>query len=260
MDFSNILFRASSVGHLMTEPRSKADKEAGNLSESAKTHLIDIYVSNKYGRNSDVNSKYISKGLMVEEDSITLYSRYKKIYYKKNEERLSNDIICGTPDMYVGKSIKLASHVIDVKSSWDIYTFMRVLSKDVNDLYYWQLQSYMLLTGARTATLAYCLIDTPLVLIEDEKRKLMWKMGVASSENKEYQQACEELEHLMSYADIDINEKVIEFHFERNQDDIKLMYKKAQKAREWLNTFESTRFPSIFLAEHDSSVNATIIS
>lgn len=238
MDISKTLIRCSSLGHIMTEPRNKADKEAGNLSETAKTHLIDIYVSEKYGRKTDLQNKYIKKGLLVEEDSITLYSRIKGWFFKKNEYYLSNKYIKGTPDLYIGSTIQKAKHIIDIKSSWDIFTFFRNKIKDVNDLYYWQMQGYMYLTGAKTASLAYCLIDTPAVLVEDEKRKLMWKMGVATSENSEFKEACNELERLMIYDDIPINERLIEFKINRNNEDIKKIKLKVRKSREFLKTLQ----------------------
>lgn len=238
MNFSNTLFRCSSIGHLMTEPKSKSDKDAGNLSEGAKTHLIDIYVSNKYGRQSDVQNKYITKGLLVEEESITLYSRYKKQYFKKNERHLSNDFIKGTPDLFTGLEISEADTIIDVKSSWDIFTFFRVKTKSINSLYWWQLQGYMALTGARSATLAYCLVNIPDVLIADEKRKLMWKMGCATDESPEFKEACEELDKLLRYDDIPLNEKVIEFNVERDDDAIESLYSKIEKARNYLNSID----------------------
>ena len=113
MDFSKILFRASGCGHLMTEPKSKADKDAGSLSEGAKTHLIDVYVANKYGRQDEINSKYIEKGLMVEEDGITHYSRVKKRFFKKNIDHLSNEFIKGTPDLFDGDDIRHAEIITD---------------------------------------------------------------------------------------------------------------------------------------------------
>ena len=64
----------------MTEPKLKADKEAGNLSETSKSYLVEVYIKEMYDREADINSKYIAKGLMVEEDSITLYSRVKKSF------------------------------------------------------------------------------------------------------------------------------------------------------------------------------------
>lgn len=234
----DILFRCSSLGHLMTEPQNKADKEAGNLSESAKTHLVDVFVRNKYGRQTDITNKFIEKGLMVEEDSITLYSRVKKKFFRKNEEHLQNEFIKGTPDIYLGESIQTATHVVDVKSSWDIFTFFRAKVKKVNPLYYWQLQGYMALTGAKTATLAYCLIDTPECFINDEKRKLFYKMGVVSEDNEIYQEGCKHLELAMTYEDIPMDEKIIEFHIERNDEDLARLYSRVSKGRQYMALLE----------------------
>lgn len=258
MNFDNTLFRASSAWYLMVPPKNKADKEAGNLSESAKTHLIDVYVSNKYSRNTDIHNKYIQKGLMVEEDSITIYSRVKKTFYKKNEEHLKNDFIMGTPDLYFGNSINEASHIIDIKSSYDIFTFFRNLTKGVIDLYYWQLQCYMALSGAQSSTLAYVLTDTPEVIINDEKRRLMWKMGVATEENTDFIEACAELDRLLTYPDIPLSDRVIEFEVNRNDEDICRLYDRIVKARGFLNELENTLHPAM-IASYDNSVNATII-
>lgn len=239
MDFSNTLFRCSSLGHLMTEPRNKGDREAGNLSETAKTNLIDVYVSNRYGRNTDIQNKYIQKGLLVEEDSITLYSRVTKTFHKKNEMPLNNDFIKGTPDLYRGESINKADHIIDIKSSYDIFTFFRNYNSDLNSLYYWQVQGYMDLTGASSASVAYCLVDTPDQIINDEKRRLLWKMGVATEDNEDFKQASAELDRLLTYSDIPLNERLIEFYVERDQDKIELMHRKVEKAREYLNNMEA---------------------
>lgn len=74
----NILFHASSSGNLMVEPREKAAKERGDLSETTKKFLIEVFVENKYGREKEISNKYIEKGLKVEQDAITLYSRHTK--------------------------------------------------------------------------------------------------------------------------------------------------------------------------------------
>jgi len=228
---NNILFRSSSNGLLMTEPRSKSEL----ISETTKGHLIDVFVSNKYGREDDIQNKYITKGLEVEEDSITLFSRHTKTFYKKNEERIYNEFVAGTPDLYEGDGIKSASMVIDIKSSWDIFTFFRNTPEKLNKLYYWQLQSYMWLTGAKSAKLVYCLTDTPLPMIEDEKRRLMWKMGVATSENPDYLEACEKLEKNLLYPDIPIKERVKVFDIERNDVDIERLKQRVIQCREWMN-------------------------
>ena len=238
MDFSKVLFRCSSIGNLMTEAKTKEDKQAGKLSETSKTYLVDIYVSNKYGRNNEFSNKYVEKGLMVEDDSITLYSRIKKDFFKKNEDMLSNQYLKGTPDLYIGETIQEAEKIIDIKSSWDIYTFFRTISKALNKTYYWQMQGYMALTGAKSATLAYCLIDTPEVLINDEKRRMMYKMGVATEVNELYLEACKLIDYNMTYDDIPLKNRLLEYHIDRNDEDIDLMYYKITKAREYLQELE----------------------
>jgi hypothetical protein len=260
MDFSNTLFRASGIGHLMAEPKSAADKKAGNLSEGAKTHLIDVYVQNKYGRKTDISNKYIEKGLQVEEDAITLFSRVKKRFFKKNELHMHNQYLKGTPDLFEGLEISIAEEIIDIKSSWDIYTFFRVHTKDINSLYWYQLQAYMALTGAKKATLAYCLVNTPELMLMDEKRRLFYKMNAGTEENADYIKAAEELEKSMIYDDIPLNERVIEFNIERDDAEIENMYAKITKARKYLNELDRKLSPSVLLAEFDSSVKATIIS
>ena len=209
----------------MTKPKGKND----TLSESCKTHLVDLFVSAKYGRNTDVVTRYTTKGLMVEEDSLTLYSRFKKEFYMKNELRLSNDFITGCPDIIIRDIVK------DIKSSWDIYTFFRVHGKKLKQLYYWQMQGYMALTGAKYGVLAYCLIDTPDVLVQDEKRRLQYKMGVIDDQNKTFEAACEDLEKLMKYDDIPLHERVYEMPIERNDADIDRIYEQVKECRKYMN-------------------------
>ncbi len=283
----NILFRCSSLGHLMVEPKEKSpmqkysdaadnhaklqgeyslilnkqtksannklaailrasqlvnqlELEKGNphLSETTITHLIDKYISVKYGRRNDIQSRYTIKGLQVEEHSLTLYARYKKAFdypIRKNEETLSNKFISGTPDHFRGKIITEATHITDIKSSWDIYTYYRTRFKKLNPMYYWQLQGYMALTGAKTSTLAYCLVDTPDQLINDEKRKLLWKMGVLTDQDPDYLEACIEIEKAMLFSDIPINERVYEIDIARNDEDIERLYNRIKQCREYMN-------------------------
>lgn len=214
----------------MTSPRNKGEK----LSETCKTHLVDVFVSYKYKRKTDIHNKYVEKGLMVEEDSITLFSRATKTFFKKNEEHLSNEFIKGTPDLFQGSEIKKAEKIIDIKSSWDIFTFFRTAEKEINMNYYWQLQGYMALTGAPVATLAYCLVNTPDTIMSDEKRKLQWRMGIID-DTPDFIEACKEIDKLSIYDDIPINERIYTLDIERNDSDIERLYEKIKECRIYMN-------------------------
>lgn len=211
-------------------------KDNVELSESTKTHLVDKYISAKYNRDSQLINKYIAKGLSVEEDSITLLSRVEKVYHKKNESTLSNEFISGTPDLFVGESIDKADVIIDIKSSWDIYTFFRTKYDTLNKMYYWQLQGYMALTGAKKAKLVYCLVNTPEPLIYSELNKLKWQMGVINPETDDnFTNASEVRESELRYDDIPLDERYFKIEIERNDADIDRLYQRIKDCRDYMN-------------------------
>ena len=152
-----ILFRCSKLGALMTEPKTKSEIMF-NLSETCKTYLREVFINRKYGRYKDFTSDAIKKGLETEEAALTLFSIQKLRQFNKNEENLTNEFISGTPDSYEGETIQTATHIIDIKSAWDLFTFHASKEEKVNKDYYWQMQGYMWLTGAIKAT--FCLLYT----------------------------------------------------------------------------------------------------
>jgi hypothetical protein len=234
MNWNETLIRASSVGYLMTEPVNKADKEAGVLSKTAQKHLIEVYIAEKYGRKRDIQTKQMKKGVEAEQDSIDLLSMYLKLPFSKNEERFKNDFITGLPDIINGDTI------IDIKSSYDLWTFLGNIPDKLDNLYYWQMQSYMWLTGTRSATIAYCLVNTPENIIEQEKYYLLKKMDVISEESPEFIKEAMKLEFNMTFDDISINERILTFNVNRSEDDILRIENKVLKARTFLQELEQT--------------------
>jgi len=226
--FSDYKFHPSSLGLIMTDSKLKGEP----LGETAKAHLMECYVSRKYGRRKDVTNAYIEKGLMAEEDSMDLYTLVKDQLFVKNKETIENSYFIGTPDIIVGES----EIVIDLKTSWDIFTFFSVMHKPMNKNYYWQLQAYMDLTGAQKAKLVYCLVNTPFKLIEDQKKKLMWTMGVIDPDTDEaYQKACEMVDKNSIYDDIPMEERYIEFEIDRDQEAIDKAHARVEFCRNFLN-------------------------
>jgi hypothetical protein len=218
----------------MTEPQLKADKEAGLLSKTAQRHLLDIYISEKYGRKKDIQTKQMKKGVAVEQDSINLLSKYMETPFEKNEERLSNAYITGLPDI-INENM-----VIDIKSSYDLWTFLGNLPDKLDSLYYWQLMSYMWLTNAEVGYIAYCLSNTPDNIIEQEKYYLLKNMDVVSEESPEYVKEAMKIEFNMKFDDIDVSERVLLFKVDRNDEDIAKIERKVLKAREYLHEIEFT--------------------
>jgi hypothetical protein len=287
MQASNILFRCSGAGHIMGDGEAITEKQADTvekysqkealtdkqakelarlihkrdnpeLPENAKTHCIDIFISEFYGRKEEVKGKHLDKGNAREEDSITLVSRLQKILYKKNTIRLRNQFVQGEPDIYIGESIYKAEETTDTKTSWSLHTFLRSEHKAINPLYEWQGHGYMDLTGAKKHTVAFCLVNGTAEAITAEKRQLQWRMNVIDPDNDpEYKEKCKQIEinHIFDIKafieeypyfqfdndisewkwDIPMQERMHTKSFERDMAKINKMHNRIIECRKWMD-------------------------
>jgi hypothetical protein len=226
MNWNDYKFHPSSLGSLMTDPRSKSD----TLSETCKAHLMECYIERVYGRKKEIMNKYIDKGIQCEEDSLTLYSRVMKTFYKKNKQVYENDYLIGTPDIIT------EDDVIEIKTSWDIFTFHQVLHKAINKDYFWQVQGYMELTEKKRARLVYCLVDATPEMVEDAKKKLAWQMKVIDDAvDQSYIDACAEIDKSMTFSDIPIEERYLQITIERDDNMIEKSHDRIDVCRAFLN-------------------------
>jgi hypothetical protein len=219
-------------------PALEKSKDEIVLSEVCKTYLIQSYVLSKYGRVREIKTKQMIKGTISEDDSISLVSVLDGKLYTKNTERIENEFISGTPDLYDSDDIFNCNEIIDIKTCWDIFTFLSNVPTPENDIYYWQLQGYMALTGAKIGTIAYCLVNTPESIIEGEKYNLLKRMDVATELDPSYQKEVQLLLANRYFDDIPMNERLLTYSIDRNDDDIEKMYKRVDKCREFLAEFE----------------------
>lgn len=157
-----IKFRASSLADIMTDPKAKSE----TLSVGAKTAIEKMAKEFVYGFDKVITSKYMDKGIQVEDQSIALLNSVMFTNYQKNTERRENDWITGECDIYTGDSI------IDIKSSWSLDTFPALSSQGEDKGYEWQLRAYMWLWDVDASSIAYCMVSTPDALIGYEDRQL----------------------------------------------------------------------------------------
>lgn len=152
-------FRASSLAEIMTDPK-------GNelLSVGGKTCIEKIAKEFVYGYDQVVTSKYMAKGVQVEDKSIELLNSVLFTNYTKNTERKTNDWITGECDIFTGCKI------IDIKSCWSLPTFPVTAAQGKDKTYEYQLRAYMWLWDVDFGEVAYCMVNTPQELIgyEDE--------------------------------------------------------------------------------------------
>lgn len=155
---SEILIRCSSLGKIMTEPKTKAE---GILSVGAKTYIRELAQQEILGVDFEFSSREIEKGIEVEGESIALLNRVRGLSLTKNSERKSNGLITGECDLYDAE--RKRGH--DLKSSWSAKTFPGWIKDCEDKLYEWQMRGYMALWDADEWEVNYALVDTPERLI-----------------------------------------------------------------------------------------------
>jgi len=224
---NKILFRCSGAGSLMTEPKLKADKDAGNLSETAKTFVEDKWLFEQFGFSELLKNQYIDKGNECEQDSMDLVSQVVKGGFRaRYNTKLQNEYVIGTPD------IVLQDCVEDIKTSWNLKTFFNA---ELSKMYYAQAQCYMWLTGKLNYRLIYALVPTPQSMVLNECEKLVYKYG-KNYENEDYIKECQQIQRNNDLIkELPTEKRVKVFAFDYDSAYIETLKVKIEKAREYYN-------------------------
>ena len=155
---NELLIRCSSIGRLMTEPKTKAE---GILSVGAKTYIRELAAQSIFGVDFEVRTKFMEKGTRCEGESIALLNKVRGLVLSKNTERRSNEFITGEADLFNAEARR--GH--DLKTSWSIATFPICTADCIDKLYEWQMRGYMTLWDAEEWEVDYALVTTPDDLI-----------------------------------------------------------------------------------------------
>jgi hypothetical protein len=215
-----MIVRCSSLGKLMTEPRSKSEV----LSQTAKSYIEDLFNELEFGYRKEFSSRYTDKGLEMEDEAIQFASeQFDWEFVVKNTERFTNDYITGEPD------INTDNLLADIKCSWSLDTYPMFEADLKNKDYYWQLQGYMWLTGKTEAELVYCLMNTPLQIVDDEVRRAHWKAGLIDEDIDLRHEV--QLKH--NYDNIPSKLRVKRYIVERDDKAIEKIIEKVEIAREY---------------------------
>jgi len=210
--------RASQIGKIMTSPKTKGEL----LSKTAKTYIHELILREKYGINKEFSSRYTDKGNQVEDIAIAMANEVLDVgFIYKNDENFQNDWITGTPDVITDEVL------LDVKCSWDATTFPFFETEIPTKDYFYQLQGYMWLTGKTESLLIYCLVDTPLEIVEDEIRRAHWKFHKLDEDFELRQEI--ECKHI--FANIPMNKRIKIFEVKRDEKVIEQIKEKIEVAR-----------------------------
>ena len=195
-------------------------KDSNELPKTMQTELRKIHRAETFKRNFIFTNKYVQKGIMQEEEAVTLYQIYRKeilginTKFTKNTERLKNDWFSGEWDLPTLSEIKKTKEGFDIKNSWSLDSFP-FAGDDLDSNYVAQNQVYMDLTGAEKWTTVYCLVNGTEHLVNNEKQKWFYALNMPGSADDKYYddylEKCREVEKMMIF-DYERFVKVNPFH------------------------------------------------
>ena len=215
--------RCSALGKIMTNARSKSEV----LSKTCKSYLQELAIEEMYGIKKEFSSRYTDKGIEVERESIDLVQDNCDFgFMYKNEEHYENDFLTGTPD------VNTDNILLDVKSSYDATTFPWFEEEIPNKDYYFQLQGYLALTKKRKAILAYCLVNTPFQIVEDEVRRAHWKEHLID----ESEELRADVEARHNFDHIPPEKRIKTFEVRYDKEVIKAIYERIKECRKYYET------------------------
>ena len=219
--------RCSEISQIIGNPKLKKDKETGELSQTAKSYCEKWLKEQLYNRKYEFSTKHTQKGNICEEENIDYVEEAMGLGFAiKNEVFYEDEYITGTPD------IILPDRIIDIKSSWDCFTFPLFESK-LNPAYWWQGQGYMHLVGKKSYTVAYVLSSTPEYLIKKE-----FLYYCKSNNISETDTLYKEFKKRYLYDNIEKRLKLKTFDFEFEKEAIEKVKQKVIKCREYIKKLQ----------------------
>ncbi len=147
MNPQDFKIRASQCWKIMSNSKVK-----GELSQTCKTYLESWYAND----NEQVYSKYLDKGIQVENDLIDFMADCLGYgLAEKCKESASNEFMQGSCDVITKDTI------IDVKAAYNVTTLNKQAIEGLQHEYYCQMQVYLELYNRSKGIIFHGLLNTP---------------------------------------------------------------------------------------------------
>lgn len=232
-DLSKILIHCSSLSKITTEPRSKADKDAGLLSETAKSHLIEVYTENQYDYRRDNVNKYTNKGNVQELKAILELSKFTGLLMEKNEATIYNEYFVGTPDIIL-PDLKI---IFDTKCCYDWITLLDNVQDGLPEENKRQIDGYLDILGWDTGYVAKILLDHPQEDIDREKYRLFTSGNYISEESPDFLRKWAEKEKQFRFETAPLSERILLFEVKKDEEYLEKARQKVIKSRIFMQEF-----------------------
>lgn len=207
------------------------------LSEGAKTHLIERYSKDRYDTKRapySVQKPQQSKGSALEIEAAELLSRVDGVKYQKLEAIETNGFLIGRGDLISPKK----DRIVETKISWSTDTFFPHHQGKLAPSVWYQVQGYLELYNIEYAQVCYVLLNTPPHLIEQEKATIYKKFLFGEISRDKYDYNMSKLDLQYDYNKIPIKRRIIRYEVERYKPVMNMVANKVELCKQWLTDFD----------------------
>lgn len=199
-------FTGSTNGALMTEPRSKAAKEAGELSETAKTLIAEKATEIVKGSPIKGPLTYdMKRGMALEHSMRYLLSQYWKPIDATSLQH--NGVWMATPDGLLRNGdpcdIKCCNEVDTMRFGDEVPDGDWEALKSWNKTYAYQIVTQAAACGSTYANLIYCTDKIKAIPLSEKDQAIIFGVGLHSEHDGLIAQSCQEIfdesGHLFEY-------------------------------------------------------------
>jgi len=204
------------------------------LSDTCKNYLRSLYLSQRYGNRYSflgcVGVPQMVRGIKQEDWAVKMLSEFRGKQYFREKKRLKNDFLVGSIDVMDSKYLKLASHIVEIKTKETIGDFNKRVGVDLEESHFLQIQGYLSLSEKDYGEVVYCLVPPSEDKIQEQK-ELFYNL-------KNNTRKWESVECNIRFNDIPLNEKIIAYRVERDNKVISSIEERVEVCRKWIVEFE----------------------
>ena len=224
--------------------RSENAGKVDSIGAGGISKLKDIYIKEKWGKEVvSVAKDYVPgilNGTLSEHKSLSLISELDGVAYRKHKSLIKNKYLKGILDSYLGNSLKKIEKVTDIKTASSMQSLLSLIKdEETNTKYYWQIMGYLAITGANEGEICHCLVSYPERIINDEINKFLQRTKNLGFDGDYIDSQIQRIKFNMTFDEIPIEQRVVRFKVERDDNAIKNIYEKVKFCRKWLDKFDN---------------------
>lgn len=206
--------------------------------------LKDIYIKEKWGKELiSVAKDYVPavlNGTLSEPKSLSLVSELDGHEYKVHKKLIKNKYLKGILDCYLGSSVKRINKVMDIKTAASMQSLLALIKdEDTQSKYYWQIMGYLAITGADEGEVCHCLVSYSERIINDEINKFLQRTKNLGFDGEYIDAQIHRIKFNLTFDEIPVEQRIVRFRVERDEDAIKNIYDKVKFSRKWLIDFDT---------------------